>query len=116
MTTQTLQITQHELQELYELKREVAQKEKRVEDLESYIKTLLIAKTPIELGRFDASLVTRTVHHPAWKQAVIDKLGAEFADAFWRNSKTSRLCEVRIEEHAIPPLWKAAMEAGESNR
>jgi len=114
-TQQTVQITQNNLVEIYELRRELAQKKKRVEDLESYVKTLLIGKTPVEMGRFDASLLTRTMHHPAWKQTVIEAMGREYAESVWRNSKTSIHSTVVIEEHGTLPLWNAVMGDFESN-
>jgi hypothetical protein len=109
MTDQAVSISQHDLQELFELAQEVDQKQKRLEDLRAYMKALLVAKTPIEMGRFDAHLIFKTIHHPAWKQTVIKELGAEFAEAVRRASPTSVLCDVMVEEHAIPPLWKASM-------
>jgi hypothetical protein len=112
--TQLVQITQRDLEEIHELQRDISEKQKRLEDVQGYVKTLLIAKTPIELGRFDARLSYKTTHHPAWKQAVIDELGAEYARFLWRNSTTSVFCQLLVEEHAIPPLWKASSAVPES--
>ena len=111
MSTHGIRITQQELQEIYELDRDLAQKQERVDQLKSNLKALLFEKMPIEPGRFDARLIFRTVHHPAWKQALIDNLGPEFAESFRKSSSSSRLCEVMVEEHAVPPLWKQSMEA-----
>jgi hypothetical protein len=114
MTDQVVHISQSDLRELFELDRQVDQELKRLLDLKSYLKALLFAKTPIEEGRFYAHLVFRTIHHPAWKQIVIDELGFDFAESARRKSSTSRLCEVVVEEHGSLPLWKAAMGTGES--
>jgi hypothetical protein len=114
MTSHRIQVTQHELRELCELQRDVAEKEKRIEELKSNIKALLIAKIPIEAGRFYARLFTRTVHHVAWKQAVIDNLGFEFAESFRKDSPSSILCDVIVEEYAGLPLWKGSSETPES--
>jgi hypothetical protein len=103
---QGVQVTQQELREIYELSRDVAQKQTRIDELKSGVKALLAAKMPVEEGRFDARLVFRRVHHVPWKQAVIDKLGLDFAERFRKSSPSSVLCDVMVEEHAIPPLWK----------
>ena len=66
---------------------------------------MLVSGIPVELGRFDANLDWRYVHHPAWKQIVIDNLGAAFADECFRNTPGHRICDVRVEEHAVLPLW-----------
>src|ERR1700719_19318 len=111
MTNQVVLISQSDLQEVFELDRQVDQELKCLLDLKSYLKTLLFAKTPIEEGRFYAHLVFRTIHHPAWKQIVIDELGPDFAESARRKSSTSRLCEVVVEEHGSLPLWKTSMRA-----
>jgi hypothetical protein len=109
MSAHGIQITQQELQEIYELDRDIAQKLGRSVQLKSNIKALLFEKIPIELGRFDAHLVFKRVRHPAWKQAVIDNLGYDFAEEFRRSSSASTLVEVMVEEHAVPPMWKQMM-------
>ena len=93
MTNQIVHISQSDLREVFELDRQVDQEIKRLEDLKSYRKTLPFAKTPIEEGRFHAHLVFRTIHHPAWKQIVIDELGPDFAESARR--KSSRLAYAR---------------------
>src|SRR5579863_6729989 len=104
MSTHGVQITQYELQEIYELNRSISQMQERVEHMKSNIKALLFAKMPVEQGRYNARLIFRRVHHPAWKQAVIDNLGPEFAEDFRWSSSSSALVEVIVEEHAVPPL------------
>ena len=114
MNAHGIQITQQELQEIYELDRDLAQIQERSILLKSTIRALLFEKIPVEPGRFDARLVFKTVHHPAWKQAVIDNLGPEFAEDFRKSSPSSTLVEVLVEEHAVPPLWKQMMEGSGS--
>src|SRR5437660_10283277 len=99
-TTHGVQITQHELELIYELDRDIAQKQEEVDHLKSNVKDLLMARMPIEPGRFDARLKWRTVFHPAWKQLVIDRLGHQAAEDFRRGSPHNRLCDVMVEEHA----------------
>lgn len=114
MTHHGFRITQQELQELFELKKEIEQKQKRADELTASIKALLIAKVPIEEGRFAAWLSTKTFHHPAWKQAVIEHLGLDFAKTFYKSSRTTIFSEVFVEEHAVPPLWRGATGDSES--
>jgi hypothetical protein len=109
MSAHGIQITQQELQEIHELDREIVQKLERSVQLKSNIKAMLFEKIPVELGRFDARLVFKRVRHPAWKQAVIDNLGYDFAEEFRKSSSASTLVEVMVEEHAVPPMWKQMM-------
>jgi hypothetical protein len=106
MSDHGITISQQELQEIYELDRDIAQKEERVGHLKSNVKALLMEKIPIEPGRFHPRLAWRTMFHPAWKQLVIDKLGIAVAEAFRRSSPKNRVCELLVEEHATLPLWK----------
>jgi len=110
MTTQAIQITQEELREVFELERDIAEKQRRVEDLKTNIKILLIGKTPIEIGRFYARLITMRVSHVPWKQVVVDELGIEFAEAMRRKSSSSVLCKVVVDEHGSLPLWKHTIQ------
>jgi hypothetical protein len=106
-------ITQHELQEVYELDRDIAQRLERSNHLKENLRALLIAKMPTEPGRFHARLVWRTVRHPAWKTAVIEHLGVEFAEEFRKAAPANTLPpEVFIEEHAVEPLWKGLPDTG----
>jgi len=109
-TTHGVQITQHELQTIYELDRDIAHKQEQADHLKSNLKALLMARMPIEPGRFDARLKWRTVFHPAWKQFVIDRLGPQAAEDFRRASPSNRLCDVMVEEHATMPLWNQGTE------
>jgi hypothetical protein len=110
MTTHAIQITQEELQEVFELEREIAGKQRRVDELKANIKILLIGKAPIQMGRFFARLVTMTVRHVSWKQVVIDELGIEFAEAIRKNSSSSVLSKVVVDEHGSLPLWKHTIQ------
>lgn len=107
-----VQITQAELQEIVELEREIAPKAKRVEELKEGVKALLLARKPVELGRFDAALIWKIVRHPAWRQIVVDHLGAEFAEKCRQDTPGHALCELKIEEHAVLPLWNSGGIAG----
>src|ERR1700683_388613 len=107
-----VQVTQSELQEIVDLERDIAPKIRRIEELKEGVKALLIAKRPVELGRFDVSLVWRFVRHPAWKQIVIDNLGIECADECWRKTPGHRRGDVMVEEHAVLPLWNSGGTTG----
>jgi len=106
-----VQITQQELQEIYELEQDVAPKLKRIEELKQGVKALLIAKMSVELGRFDAHLIKRMVRSVPWRQAVIDHLGLQFAESFKKRFPLRMFCEVAVEEHAVPPLWKSGSDS-----
>jgi hypothetical protein len=109
-----VQITQLELQEVFELEREISERQERADHLKENLKALLMEKMPIEPGRFYARLVWRTVHHPAWKEAVVEHLGASFAEEFRKASSSNRISEVLVEEHAVEPLWKGLEPGAES--
>ena len=106
MTVNGIRITQHELHDIFELQRDVTEKMKRLEEMKSSVKALLLAKMPVEYGRFDAQLLRRISRHVPWKQAVIDELGLAFAEAFRRRHPASVFFNVMVVEHAVPPLWK----------
>lgn len=53
-----IQVRQAELQEIFDLQREVDHKQARINELKEGVKALLIAKKPVELGRFDVRLIT----------------------------------------------------------
>jgi hypothetical protein len=110
MQVQQVQVTQHELHEIFDLERDVAPKLKRIEELKSGVKVLLIHKMPVELGRFDASLITRHVRNPTWKQCVVDNLGVDFAEAYRKRFPLRMFCDVHVEEHAVLPLWNPGRE------
>jgi hypothetical protein len=109
-----VQVTQAELQEIVDLERDIAPKVKCVEELKEGVKALLIAKRPVEFGRFDVSLVWRYLRHPGWKQIVIDNLGPEFAEECRRRAPGHALCDLRVEEHAVLPLWNSGGTADAS--
>ena len=109
-----IQITQQELREIVNLQRDIAPKQERLEQLKSNVKAMLIGGIPVELGRFDANLVHRYVRNPAWKQAVIDNLGPEFASQYYKNTPGHVISEVKVEEHAVLPLWNNEDDADES--
>src|SRR2546425_1914597 len=55
-----VKVTQQELKEIIDLERDVAPKVKRIEELKSNVKALLIHKMPVELG------LRRAPHSQAW--------------------------------------------------
>lgn len=114
MTDHGIRITQRELQELFDLRREVELRQKRADELTSNVKAMLISKIPVEDGRYAAWLSTKTFHHPAWKQAVIDHLGPGFAEAIRKSSPTTVVSDVIVEEHAVPPLWRGTVGGSEA--
>lgn len=116
MSNHGVLITQQELQEIYELRRRIAQDAERCEHLEEGVMALLIAKMEVELGRYDAELVWRHMHHPAWRQAVEDNLGHEWAENFRKNSPSNPVPCLKVEEHATLPLWKGRGSAAEDKR
>jgi hypothetical protein len=100
-----IQITQKELREIVYLQRNIDPMVERLEQLKSNVKAMLISGIPVELGRFDANLVYRYMRTPPWKQVVIDNLGPEFAEDIRRKTLGHTLCDVKVEEHAVLPLW-----------
>lgn len=100
-----VRVTQHELEEIVELERDVAPKLKRIEELKSNVKALLIHRASVELGRFDAFLLKMPGRHVPWRQAVVDHLGMKFAEEFKKRFPVSIRFDVRVEEHAVLPLW-----------
>ncbi len=105
MQVEQVQVTQHELQEIFDLERDVAPKLKRIEELKSGVKALLIHRMQVELGRFDAFLIKRPGRHVPWRQAVVDYLGQKFAEEYKKRFPVSMRFDVRVEEHAVLPLW-----------
>jgi hypothetical protein len=101
-----VQVTQQELEEIFNLERDVAPKQKRIEEMKSNVKALLLHKMPVEIGRFDVHLIKRPHRNVPWAQAVVDYLGQKFADAFKRRFPVYLRVEVKVEEHAVAPLWK----------
>jgi hypothetical protein len=101
-----VQVTQMELREIFELEGDVAPKVKRIEELKEGVKALLVARKPVELGRFDAFLIKFVSRSVPWKQAVVDYLGEKFAEQFKKRFQPHVRFDVRVEEHAVAPLWK----------
>ena len=93
------------MKRIYELDREIAQKEQEVSHLKDNVKAMLFEHVPMEPGRFDARLVWKMVRKPAWRQFVVDTLKADVAEEIYRNTSANRICEVKVEEHAVMPLW-----------
>jgi hypothetical protein len=101
-----VKVTQRELKEIYDLETDVAPKLRRIEEMKSSVKALLVHKMPIEPGRFTAHLITRMMRNVGWKQCVLDHLGAPFAEAYKKRFPPHPVCVVAVEEHAVLPLWQ----------
>lgn len=107
MAVQTVAVVkQADLQQIHDLQSEIADKQSQLDGTTERVKQLMFAKAPIEKGRFDALLAFTTMHQVAWKQVVIEKLGVAYAEAVRKAAPTVRRCDLRVVEHAIPPLWK----------
>jgi hypothetical protein len=107
MALQTLvEIKQSDLKQIYDLQSEIADKQLTLDQLIETVKHLKIAKAPVENGRFYPVLTWRTMHQVPWKQVVIERLGLPYAEAVRKATPTVRRPELRVVEHAIPPLWK----------
>ena len=99
-------IRQADLQQIHDFQAEIAEKQSSLGDLIENVKQLMFAKAPVEQGRFDALLSFKTMHQVPWKQVVIEKLGQAYAEEVRKAAPTVTRCDLRVVEHAIPPLWK----------
>jgi hypothetical protein len=109
-----VQIKQQELQEIFDLERDVAPKLKRIEELKQGVKALLIARMPVELGRFDAILIKLPGRHIPWRLGFIEYLGTKLAEEFRKRFPVQMRFDVRVEEHAVLPLWNNGGTTGTS--
>lgn len=75
--------------------------------------TLLEKRVVVELGRFDAFLVKIVARNIPWKQAVMDYLGEKFAEQYKKRFPVNIRFDVRVEEHAVLPLWNG--DQGQTN-
>ena len=107
MTTKiAVQITQRELQEIFDLERELQEKEKHLEELKQNVKVLMFAKAPVEQGRFVPHLVKIPGRNVPWKQVVVEELGADFMENCRKRFPVKMRFDLKVEEHAVLPLWK----------
>jgi hypothetical protein len=106
--TLPITITQAELKEISELEREVAWKTQHLKDLKANLLVLVRGGVSVEAGRFDVRLDTCIGRAVPWKQLFIDRVGTEAADLARREFKTHVYYEVRVVEHAVPPLWQGS--------
>lgn len=83
--------------------------------MKSNVRAMIAMGVEVELGRFDAWIDWRFVRHPAWKQIVIQHLGPEFADECYRNTPGHSIGDVKVEEHAVLPLWNDEDEDDEKD-
>lgn len=112
MEIKHVQVTQQELEEIFELERDVAPKLKRIEELKQGVKALLIQKMPVELGRFDAALIKLPGRHVPWRAGFIEYLGMKLAEQYKKRFPVQMRFDVRVEEHAVLPLWKNGGASG----
>jgi hypothetical protein len=106
----TVRITQRELAEIDELQRDVSWRSKRLEELKSNVKAMLLHRIPIERGRFDAKLRKIVCRNVPWKSLVLEKLGDGVADWFRKLHPARVRFDVDVVEHASEPLWKGKEE------
>lgn len=99
-------ITQRELGEIADMEREVAWRKKKIEDMKSSVKAMLLGHIRVEPGRFYARLRKKFCRNVPYKSLVIEKLGQAMADWFRKLHPTRVLFEVDVMEHAVEPLWK----------
>jgi len=90
---------------MFHLQRNIDYMTEQLDQMKSNVKAMLISGIEVELGPFDANLVYRYMRTPPWKQIVIDNLGADFAEDVRKKTPGHALCDVKVEEHAILPLW-----------
>jgi hypothetical protein len=108
-----VQVTQAELKEIAELEIDVAPKIKRIAELKEGVKALLLAKKPVEMGRYDVLLKTLPGRHIPWKQGFIDRLGIAAAEAYKKLFRVQVRFDVLVTEHAVQPLWKGGQPGEE---
>lgn len=99
-------ITQHELQEISEMEREVAWRAKRLDEMKSSVKEALMLRIRVEPGRFGAKLKTIPSRHVPWKTLVLERIPKPIMDAFQKLYPVSVRCEVVVTEYATEPLWQ----------
>jgi len=104
--TDAIRITQAELQEISDLERELAWKQRHLEEVKANLLILLREGVQVEPGRFDAQLVTRVGRAVPWKVLFIERVGQAAANEVKREFKTHVYYEVQVVEHATPPLWR----------
>lgn len=107
--TLPITITQAELREISELEREISAKQHHLASMRSNLLVMLKEGVPIEEGRFDAELVTKIARPVPWKQELIRLNGQSVADEIKRLYKLHTYYDVRVMEHAIPPLWRSGL-------
>ena len=112
MEIRQVQVTQKELEEIFNLERDVAPKLKRIEELKQDVKALLIARMPVELGRFDVALIKLPGRHVTWRLGFIEYLGNKLAEQYKKRFPVQMRFDIRIEEHAVLPLWNNGGSVG----
>ena len=105
MDIKQVRITQRELEEIFELERDVAPKLKRIAELKQGVKALLIQRMPVELGRFSPILIKLPGRHIPWRLGFIEYLGDQVANEFKKRFPVQVRFDVKVDEHAVLPLW-----------
>jgi hypothetical protein len=112
MAVQTVTvIKQADLQRIHELQGGITDMQSTLDKLVNEVREQMFAHAPIERGRFDARLNWISSRNPPWKQIVIEQLGQSYADEVRKGTPAVKRCELRVIEHAIPPLWKQHLES-----
>jgi hypothetical protein len=105
-----VRITQQELSEMAELQREILWRSKRLDELKSNVKAMLLHHIPIERGRFDAKLKKMICRNVPWKSLVIERLGESVAEWFRKLHPPRVIFDVQVVEHANLPLWNGTVD------
>jgi hypothetical protein len=108
-------IKQEELAEIADHEHQIAWRSKRLDELRSNIKPLLQAGVPVEPGRFEATLEKHIGRSVPWGKLFIEQLGEETAAFYKRLYRTHVYFEVRVVEHAAPPLWRG-LDGGSTDK
>ena len=106
-----VKIKQAELEEIDKLTRDIAWKTKRLDEVKSSVKAMLLHNIGIEPGRFTAKLRKQICRNVPWKSLVIERLGESVADWFRKLYPPHVRFDVEVVEHAIMPLWNKNSDA-----
>ncbi len=112
--TLPVSITQSELKEISELERDLPWRKRHLEEMKSNVLVLLQAGAPVEEGRFDAKVVMRVGRAVPWRLLLVERIGQAAVDLVKRQFRTHVYPEVKVVEHAVPPLWRGEAGRGES--
>jgi len=111
-----MQVRQSVLEEISTLELDVAPKLKRIEELKSQVKQLLIRKATVEFGRYDVFVIKRPHRNVPWGRVVIEYLGQKFFDEYKKRFPVYIHFDIKVEEHAVLPLWKSASDGAQDGQ